>query len=569
MEEKTKIKLKIKPKQQPIKRKPKIPSLEIDNLLLQELLQGKEEKPKEKIVKVDGVEVPKIKKDVKLPEIEEGEQKLVSLKYPLIPRSSKGHVFASVYIFWDGTSNEFVYQVKEPEVSDENKKILEKIKEFIQEKIDIDFTKLRKKEAIHYINKMFDDALEYFKVFERSETKEIFRYYIFRDFIGLERIEPILQDPNIEDISADGVNVPIYVYHKDPRFGSVRTNRMFKTRTELDSFIMKLSERCGKTISIANPLLNGTLPDGSRVQATFESDIARRGSNFTIRKFTEKPLTPVDLLKYGTIDLTVMAYLWLAVEYGSSVLISGGTASGKTSLLNVLSLFIKPQLKIISIEDTAELRLCHQHWIPQVARVPIAGEKKEIDLYQLLKESLRQRPDYIIVGEVRGMEAYVLFQQIALGHAALSTIHAETFPKLIDRLTTPPISLPSSLLGNLDLVIFVERIKRKGKYLRRVSNVTEVVGYDREAKLPLTNEVFVWDILCDEFSIKNKSYLLKKIMINTGMNERGVKNEINDRTKVLYWLAKRKIDDYRKVASIINLFYTTREYLMDRIEGGI
>jgi len=173
------------------------------------------------------------------------------------------------------------------------------------------------------------------------------------------------------------------------------------------------------------------------------------------------------------------------------------------------------------------------------------------------------------VGEVRGMEAYVLFQQIALGHAALSTIHAETFPKLIDRLTTPPISLPSSLLGNLDLVIFVERIKRKGKYLRRVSNVTEVVGYDREAKLPLTNEVFVWDILCDEFSIKNKSYLLKKIMINTGMNERGVKNEINDRTKVLYWLAKRKIDDYRKVASIINLFYTTREYLMDRIEGGI
>ena len=567
-EKEKKIMLRFRPKPQSKKEKPTdikmTDAKTLDIGILQQLLKM-QKKPKKKKIKVEGIEIPENKIDVKLPEFETKKLANISIKYPLIPSSSKGRVFASANIFWDDIRHEFVYRVIEPELSKENAEILKKVKEFIQEKINIDFTKLRKIESIRYISNMFDDALNYFKVVKTPETK----YYIFRDFIGLGKIEPLLKDPNIEDISCDGVGVPIYVYHKDSRFGSLRTNILFKTKRELDNFVMKLAERCGKTVSIANPLLDGVLPDGSRVQTTLESDIARRGSNFTIRKFSEKPLTPVDLLKFGTVNLTQMAYFWLAIEYGSSIFVSGGTASGKTTLLNVLSFFIKPQLKIVSIEDTAELRLAHPHWVPQIARVPIATEKKDIDLYELLRESLRQRPDYIIVGEVRGREAYVLFQQIALGHGGLATIHAENFSKLVDRLTTPPISLHPSLLQNLDLVIFIERRKRKEKYLRRVTAVDEIIGYDKETKTPIWNEIFEWDAIHDKFQIKNKSYLLKKFAVKYGMKEIEIRNEINDRTKVLCWLVKRHINDYRKITAIINLFYVSRDYLLERIEKEI
>ena len=571
-EKEKKIMLRFRPKPQSKKEKQAdiktTDAKTLDISMLQQLLKM-QKKPKKKKIKVEGIEIPENKVDVKLPEFETKKLANISIKYPLIPPSSKGRVFASANIFWDDIRHEFVYRVMEPELSKENAEILKKVKEFIQEKINIDFTKLRKIESIRYISNMFDDALNYFKVVKTPETKEILKYYIFRDFIGLGKIEPLLKDPNIEDISCDGVGVPIYVYHKDSRFGSLRTNILFKTKRELDNFVMKLAERCGKTVSIANPLLDGVLPDGSRVQTTLESDIARRGSNFTIRKFSEKPLTPVDLLKFGTVNLTQMAYFWLAIEYGSSIFVSGGMASGKTTLLNVLSFFIKPQLKIVSIEDTAELRLAHPHWVPQIARVPIAAEKKDIDLYELLKESLRQRPDYIIVGEVRGREAYVLFQQIALGHGGLATIHAENFSKLVDRLTTPPISLHPSLLQNLDLVIFIERRKRKEKYLRRVTAVDEIIGYDKETKTPIWNEIFEWDAMHDKFQIKNKSYLLKKFAVKYGMKEIEIRNEINDRTKVLCWLVKRHINDYRKITAIINLFYVSRDYLLERIEKEI
>lgn len=564
---KKKIIIRIRPKQ---KEEIQLSRPQIGNINIAELLNllhgvSKPEKKKPIEKKIEGIEIPRIDVDVKLPEIEEEEKRNLVKKYPLIPRSGKGRVFAYAHISWDNLRHEFVYRVIEPPLTENDKHLLEEIKNFVQEKIDIDFTKLRRREAVRYITRMFADALKYFRVIKSKESRETLLYYVLRDFLGLGKIEPLMRDPYIEDISCDGVKIPIYIYHKDPRLGSMRTNIVFESKEELDRFVIKLAERCGKTISIANPLLDGTLPDGSRVQATLQSDIARRGSNFTIRKFTEKPLTPVDLLLFGTANLTQMAYFWLAVEYGASTLICGGTASGKTTLLNVLSMFIKPQQKIVSIEDTAEIRLAHPHWVPHVARVPISKEGKEIDLYELLRESLRQRPDFIIVGEVRGREAYVLFQQIALGHAGLATIHAENFTKLLHRLTTPPISLPSSLLENLDLTIFIERVRRKEKYLRRITNVIEVVGYDREKDVPIINEVFKWDPTLDKFLIKNKSYLLYKIARNTGVSELKLQKEFRDRVKVLHWLVKRKITDYRKVTQIIAMYYTAKDYLLGKI----
>ena len=489
----------------------------------------------------------------------------ISLKYPLIPKKPKHgeKVFASAFIHWNG--NEYIYEVIEPKIGEYVKNVIKKIKEFIVDKIDVNFAEIKRNEAIKYLSELFDKSFSFLKI-EKSINYDIIKYYIFRDFIGLEKIEPLMNDDNLEDISCDGVNIPIYVYHRNPRIGSIKTNIVFKTNEELDAFVHQLAERCGKSISVAKPLVDGILPDGSRVQVTLSSDIARRGSNFTIRKFTEKPLTPTDLIAYGTTDTRMMAYLWLCVEHGANIMISGGTATGKTTFLNSLALFIKPQMKIVSIEDTGELKLPHPHWVPGVARTTVGiGESYQVDMFELLRESLRQRPDYIIVGEVRGKEAFVLFQQMAVGHPGLSTIHAETFEKLIDRLTTDPISLPPSLIGTLDIILFLNRIKKENIYLRRVVNLTEVVRYDREKRMPIVKTLFEWDPVKDMFITKAKSMFLKKVVNITGMSENDIQEEIRKRAKILRWMVERGVKDYRMVSKIINVYYNNPEGLLRRI----
>jgi len=516
-----------------------------------------------------GVRIPDIKTE--MPEtVDDEEERSINLKYPLIPQNPKHgeKVLAYANIVFSQKANELVYTVVEPQLDEKNKKILEEVKEYIQEKLDINFAQVRKKEAIDYLVKFFDRSLKYFRFKITQDSREILKYYILRDFIGLEKIDAFMNDKFIEDISCDGCNIPLYVYHRDPKIGSVRTNVMFNDKEKLDSFVNKISERCGKTISVAKPLLDGTLPDGSRVQATLGTDIARHGSNFTIRMFTDTPLTPVDIINSGTCDLKAMAYFWLLVEHGYSILVSGGTATGKTSLLNVMSLFIKPQMKVVSIEDTAELRLSHPHWVPEIARTAISEEGK-VDMFELLKESLRQRPDYIIVGEVRGKEAYVLFQQMAVGHAGLSTIHAENFPKLIDRLVSPPISLPANLIQNLDLIVFLKRVRKGRRYQRRISSVIEVLGFDTNTKEPIINEIMGWDPKTDMIKIHNTSYLLKKIAELTNMAVKDLNQDITNKSNILGWLKEKNITDYRKVSSVINLYYTSPDFLLGKIEGGV
>ncbi len=1018
-------------------------------------------------VKVEGIDLPDIPYEIEsLEEFDERGVKSLNIKYPLIPRIPKQgeRVLSYAHIFYNTKINEPVYMTYEPRIDEKDEKLLDEIKDYIQEKLDINFFQLTRTDTIKYIIVLLEKAFDYFKVKERGAKRDVYKYYILRDFIGLGKIEPLMQDKQIEDISCDGVGIPLYVYHRDAKLGSLRTNIKFSSQDELDSFVNKLSERCGKTISVSLPLLDGTLPDGSRIQATLGSDIARHGSNFTIRMFTEKPLTPVDLINFGTCDLKMMAYYWFLVENGFSILVSGGTASGKTSLLNVLSLFIKPQMKIVSIEDsvtsdcgivasrngrlekttigelidkqiekygsdvafgrefcsvnpenikvfsldkkgkvilshvssfirhatkkdiysvktasgreirvtadhslftldrdgriahiktnelkpgsriavprvlpytgnnltfnlleyldkltglylkgdqikdipdtyfdfvenkqrirwwrnhnilpvyaaikivekgfkfdaenlkiknkygaalpcllkidsdllrlfglwlaegcydktsviisnedeecreavrksgekfgimtkahsdgvslmlnsralkiimkdvlgfsgnaftrqipswvfdlpgesishmlsgyfsgdshvskfevqarsssiqllkdlqtlllrhgivsriskfypkdktyglrissskflsvfnekitflqdrkcarleeisgrkanhdttdivplsteflrnldmeiggfntkayysgsyigreassrallkcaradavsllansdvfwdevksiekvqnstayvydvsvpetenfvceniiahnTAELRLPHAHWVPEVARTPIAEEGK-VDMFELLRESLRQRPDYIIVGEVRGKEAYVLFQQMATGHPGLSTIHSENFQKLMDRLISPPISLPPSLIQNLDAILFVKRVKQGRRYVRKVFSSTEVLGYDSKNGVPLVNEVFKWDGSSDKFKISSKSGLLKKVTDTTGMSAHDVQEELRKRASVLEWLLNQRITDYRKVGSVINLFYMSPDFLLERI----
>ncbi len=531
------------------------------------------EKPEErKTEDVKGIEIT-ASEERRAKKTEEGQQK-ISVTYPLIPSHPLPgqEVFASASIRWSPRESALVYLVSEPPLSEKEKILLEQIKASLIEKLDVDFTKLRRGEAKEYLERQFSETVSLMSGELPQEKRRHLLYYVERDFIGLGKIEPLMHDPNIEDISCDGVRIPIFIYHRNGRIGTVRTNISYSSPEEIDSFLNKLAQRSGKTISVAEPLLDSSLPDGSRIQLTLGTDIAKRGSNFTIRKFTDIPLSPVDMMKFGTVDPKILSYLWLITEHGKSTLIGGGTATGKTTLLNALSLFIKPELKIVTIEDTAELRLPHSHWVPQVARQPMAelGGRKigEVDMFDLLRESLRQRPDFIIVGEVRGKEAYVLFQQIATGHAGMATIHADTMEKLVDRLTTPPIELPPSLLENLDVIIFLVRIKVGNKYVRRASAIFEVTGFDRERNAPLTNMIFKWDPVADRFETANPSILLKKISDASGASETSVQKDIGRRIKVMNWLLEKDYSDYRIFAKVMKLYYTEQDRLFEMIEKG-
>ncbi|MBN2599493.1 MAG: Flp pilus assembly complex ATPase component TadA, partial [Candidatus Thermoplasmatota archaeon] len=254
-------------------------------------------------------------------------------------------------------------------------------------------------------------------------TKKKILYYLEKESIGLGRLDVIMKDPNIEDISCDGSGVFIFLYHR--RYGSLKSNVQFNDEEELTAFVVKLAQKCGKHISISEPMLDATMPDGSRIQMTLSTEVTTKGSTFTIRKFSEDPFSPPDLIEFHTMSSEMVAYLWLAVENAINALIAGGTAAGKTSTLNALCLFIPRESKIVSIEETREINLPHPNWIPGVVRSgfgEVVGNKVigEIDLYDLMKAALRQRPEYILVGEIRGKEAYVLFQAMATGHTTYS-----------------------------------------------------------------------------------------------------------------------------------------------------
>jgi flagellar protein FlaI len=529
-----------------------------------------EEKEEDKEKKeIEGIAIPRQLRII--PPSPQPQPEEVSLSYPLIPRSPKEgeKIFAFAKIYWDRRRQTYFYEVVEPKLNDKMKETIKRIKELLEQRLDVDLSKLNLMRAKEYLRKQIEDIIRYFKFKLTAEEIEVVRYYIERDFLGLGRIEPLMKDPNIEDISCDGLDIPVFVFHRDPRIGSIPTNIVFSDPDELDSFVIKLAQLAGKSVSISQPLVSGTLPDGSRLQATLATDIARRGSNFTIRKFSEEPLTPIHLIKYGTADERILAYLWLVVDYGRSILVAGGTASGKTTLLNVLSLFIRPEKKIVSIEDTAEIILPHPHWVSHVARTPIStGKEGEIDLFQLLKESLRQRPDYLILGEVRGQEAYVLFQQMATGHPSLATIHAENLSKLVDRLTSPPISLPHSLIGSLDIIVFLQRIKYKQKSVRRITEVVEMIEFPKEERTPIVNYVFKWNPFNDTFEIGERSVVLKRISQSFGLSEKEILDEFQRRVAILKWMKEKNITDFKEVYAILSAYYSTPNRVLALIESG-
>jgi flagellar protein FlaI len=493
----------------------------------------------------------------------------VDIAYPLIPADpDEGElVYAWAHITWDEEQGELIYRIVEPELDEQTRQAYEKIVEIMQRSFDVNFEDLESEEAKKYLEEKIDLIVDKYNIRLPEDKREVVRYYTKRDFAGLGKLQPLMNDTEVEDISCDGLNIPVYAYHRNPRFGSIKTNLEWQEADELDSFVMKLAQRCGKSISVSSPLLDGSLPDGSRVQATLATDIARKGSNFTIRRFTEDPLTPIHMMDYETENARMLSYLWMLVEHEKSVLVSGTTGAGKTSQLNALSLFIRPDKKIVSIEDTPELRLPHDHWVPEVSRSGFgssAEEGGEVTMDNLLKESLRQRPEYIIVGEVRGAEAYILFQQMATGHTGLSTIHADSLEMLMDRLTTEPINLSPSLIETLDVIMLIARIRRGGTYIRRIMGLYEVRGYDKRKGID-SNQVFGWDPQTDEYFVKNNSLLLQDIADQSGMDYSDVQKELRNRQHVLRYMQDQQIKHYRKVGDLIGRYYSDPESVLEKV----
>jgi flagellar protein FlaI len=426
---------------------------------------------------------------------------------------------------------------------------------------------------MQYIQQQFDKVVKDLGIsLTESQYSKLF-YYIYRNFVGYNEIEAFLQDPNIEDISCDGINTPLYVIHR--HFGSLKTNVIFEDLEKLREFVVKLAERCGRYVSYAEPILDGTLPDGSRVSATLAGDVATRGPTFTIRKFGEKPFSPIEQIHMGTADAAILAYFWYLIEHGASMLIVGGVSTGKTSFLNSIAMFIPPEAKIISIEDTREIRIPHQHWIAGLARtgfgIPLATGAKygEVSLFDLLRESFRQNPDYVIVGEVRGEETYVMFQGMSSGHPSISTFHAGSVETVIKRLTTPPIQLSPTLIESLDVIVVMTHAREKGKSARRIKEVVEILSVDPKTSEVKTNVIFRWNPATDKFERLNPSVKLEKYATARGSTLEAALQEVERRQKILEWLMQKNVTDYKEFTSYVNTYYKEPEKILSLLQAEL
>jgi len=480
--------------------------------------------------------------------------------------------YTFVKIVKDVNTLEKCYRLLEPILSEEEAKNLRILYEILMHELDIELYEINTEEARTKLRKKIDEIIEEGGFQLKNDSKIKLIYYIERDTIGYGKIDGLMRDPNIEDISCDGPKIPIYLYHR--KYGSLKTNIVFKDEEELSSFVIKLAQKCGKYISIAEPMLDGTLPDGSRVQATLGTEVTARGSTFTIRKFRADPFTPPDLIELGTMSPEMVAYFWLVVEHGLSAIFAGGTGAGKTTTLNAMALFIPREAKIVSIEETREINLPHPNWIPGVTRSgfgEIVADKMvgEIDMYDLLKAALRQRPEYIIVGEIRGREAYVLFQAMATGHTTYSTMHADSPQSLIHRLESKPMNVPRIMIQSLDFICFHSVVRMKNKRIRKITRLIEIIDIDPLTKEIITNEVFSWDPVTDTFRYSGRSYILEKIRSNLGISKDEIMKELNRRIKLVDWLIRKDRISFRESAQIIEEYRERPDELLERIDKDV
>jgi archaeal flagellar protein FlaI len=390
-------------------------------------------------------------------------------------------------------------------------------------------------------------------------------YHAERDLVGFGKIDPLMRDPNIEDISCDGVQKPVYIWHRV--FESIETNLQFGSDEDLDNLVVKLVHMAGKHVSSAFPIVDASLPGKHRLAVAYRREITPFGTAFTIRKFREDPYSIIDLINIGTFTEEMAAYLWICLENRASVMVLGGTAAGKTTALNALGCLVKPGSKIMTIEETAELNLSHENWVSLIARQSygLGGSSVgEVALFDLVKTCMRHRPDLMIVGEVRGQEAYVLFQALATGHGGMCTMHAENVQSAVRRLTQKPMDISPAYIPLMNIVLSVQRVHlvKDGvkKAYRRILSVNEIVDSEKFI------ESFKWDPIKDQQTIDiDHSFLLTNFSERLGITRDQLVEEMQRRTNVLKWMRKENIRSYKEVATIIAEYYARPKEFYNKI----
>jgi len=473
------------------------------------------------------------------------------------------HVYAA--ISKDPQNTSLKYVVLEPTLTEEEKKALEAIKKILFQTLDVDMRSLGSTgDARKWLGNQIARIVKDYKINVEEGTVEKLKYYLVRDLISFGVIDPLMHDHMIEDISCDGPKIPVYIWHR--RYESIPTNLIFEDEDELDSFIVRLAYLSGKHISIANPMLDASLADGSRIQLTYGREVTRKGSTFSVRRFRADPMTVVDLIDLNTMNYEIAAWFWLIIEKKSNILIAGGTASGKTTSLNSLCAFIPTNSKIITIEDTAELNLSHENWISSIARTGFGSNSNaDITQFDLVKAAMRQRPDYLIVGEVRGDEAFTLFQAMATGHGGISSIHADSPTSAFSRLESEPMNIPRTLLPILDTVVMTQRVRVDDRSTRRMTSIVEVVELDPVSREVILNEVFRWDPVKDTFEYSGRSVLIDRMVKEFGLTKDYVSQELQRRKELLEWLCLNKIRRFTEVGPIIRDYYADPESMTEKI----
>jgi flagellar protein FlaI len=452
------------------------------------------------------------------------------------------------------------YLVIQPRLSVKDKQNFDLIKKLLMTELSISLTDIKSKdEAEKRLRRKIIQLIKKYNLEIPSKNLSKIAYYAIRDFIYLGKIEPLMRDHMVEEISCDGTGIPLYVWHRE--YESIPTNIVFTTDKELNNFSRKISYLSGKHVSIANPIIDASLPDGSRINLTLGHEITKRGSTFTIRRFRADPITTIDLVKFGTMSSEIAAYLWYIAEKNATMLVAGGTASGKTTALNALASFIRPGQKIVSIEDTQELNLPHENWIPAVSRQNFTdGKVAEINQYDLLRAALRQRPDIIIVGETRGREAYTLFQAMATGHGGFSSIHADSVEATLTRLTSSPMDIPKQLIANtLDVITLQLKIRVKDRSVRRIIQISEIDELNDNTNKIKTHEFFRWDPITDVHKCTGNSIVLNKIKERLGESTEKINEELRKRKLAIEWMVKKDIRQQKEVAKNILEFYSDSE----------
>ncbi len=486
----------------------------------------------------------------------------VSSQFKIVKEYPLNAPFSYAKILWDEKNSSFQYFVDEIKLNFDEERIYKDLYTFVEQSLDsLETTKGKKFDA--HLNDVIKKH-EGFFISNPVASMEKVKYFLKRDIMGYGEIDALMHDPNIEDISCSGPNIPLYIWHRN--YDSLASNISFESHQKLNSFITRIVFKAGKHVSTAHPISDLAITGNHRISVLYQKEITPKGTSFTIRKIKEDPYTIVDLIGFGTIDLETAAYLWMMIEAKMSIMIIGSTGSGKTTVLNAIAGLVSENDKLFSVEDVAEINLPHDNWFSLISRSGYgSNDEGEIGLYELIKSGVRHRPDYIIVGEIRGSEAYVMFQAMATGHGGLCTMHADSLDSASKRLQQKPMNIPPAYLSLMNCALVIKRVKDKvtGQSMRRAISIEEI------SSSTAPNAVTTWNPKSDYFEHSfGTSKNLKKISEHTGDEFDEVLKEHHKRTKILKWMSSNNIREHKTVTEMIRKYYNDPNSVLKKINYG-